>query len=31
VLQMALGSEEAPIENSVMGLDDGDGDEYIPR
>jgi hypothetical protein len=31
VLRMAPGSEEAPTEYSVMGLDDGDGSEYIPR
>jgi hypothetical protein len=30
-LQMALGSEGAPTEHSVMGLDDGDGSKYIPR
>jgi hypothetical protein len=31
VLRMALGSEEAPTEHSVMGPDDGDDNEYIPR
>ena len=31
MLQMALGLEGAPTEHSVMGLDDGDGSEYIPR
>jgi len=31
VLWMAPGSEGAPIEHSVMGPDDGDGSEYIPR
>jgi hypothetical protein len=30
-LQMATGSEGDPTEHSVMGLDDGDGNEYIPR
>jgi hypothetical protein len=31
VLGMAPGSEGAPTANSVMGPDDGDGSEYIPR
>jgi hypothetical protein len=31
VLRLALGSEGAPTANSVMGSDDGDGSEYIPR
>jgi hypothetical protein len=31
VLRMAPGSEGAPTEHSVMGPDDGDGSEYIPR
>jgi hypothetical protein len=31
VLRMAPGSEGAPTEHIVMGLDDGDGNEYIPR
>jgi hypothetical protein len=31
VLGMAPGSEGAPNANNVMGLDDGDGNEYIPR
>jgi hypothetical protein len=31
VLRMAPGSEGAPTENNVMGPDDGDGNEYIPR
>jgi hypothetical protein len=31
VLGMAPGSEGAPTANNVMGLDDGDGNEYIPR
>jgi hypothetical protein len=31
VLWMAPGSEGAPTEHSVMGPDDGDGSEYIPR
>jgi hypothetical protein len=31
VLRMAPGSEGAPTANSVMGPDDGDGSEYIPR
>jgi len=31
VLGLALGSEGAPTANSVMGLDDGDGSEYIPH
>jgi hypothetical protein len=31
VLRMAPISEGAPTENSVMGSDDGDGSEYIPR
>jgi hypothetical protein len=31
VLGMAPGSEGAPTTNSVMGPDDGDGSEYIPR
>ena len=30
VLWMALGSEGAPTEHSVMEPDDGDGKEYIP-
>jgi hypothetical protein len=29
--RMALGLEGAPTENSVMGPDDGDDNEYIPR
>jgi hypothetical protein len=29
VFRMDLGSEGAPIEHSVMGPDDGDGNEYI--
>jgi hypothetical protein len=31
VLGMASGSEGAPTTNSVMGPNDGDGNEYIPR
>ena len=31
VLRMAPGSEGASAENSMMGPDDGDGNEYIPR
>jgi hypothetical protein len=31
VLRLALGSEGAPTVNSVMGLDDGDGNKYIPH
>ena len=31
VLGLAPGSEGAPTANSVMGLDDGDGSEYIPH
>jgi hypothetical protein len=31
MLRMALGSEGAPTEHNVMGPDDGDGSEYIPR
>jgi hypothetical protein len=31
VLKMAPGSEGAPTANNVMGPDDGDGSEYIPR
>jgi hypothetical protein len=31
VLRMAPGPERAPTEYSVMGPDDGDGIEYIPR
>jgi hypothetical protein len=31
VLRIALGSEGAPIEHSVMGPNDGDSNEYIPR
>ena len=31
VLWMALGSEGAPTEHSVMEPDDGDGSKYIPR
>jgi hypothetical protein len=31
VLRMAPGSEGAPTKHSVMGPDDGDGREYIPR
>jgi hypothetical protein len=31
VLRMAPGSEGAPTEHNVMGPDDGDGNEYIPR
>ena len=31
VLRMAPGLEGAPTEHSVMGPDDGDGSEYIPR
>jgi hypothetical protein len=31
VLWMAPGSEGAPTEHSMMGPDDGDGNEYIPR
>jgi hypothetical protein len=31
VLRIAPGSEGAPTEHSVMGPDDGDGSEYIPR
>jgi hypothetical protein len=30
ILRMAPGSEGAPIEHNVMGLDDEDGSEYIP-
>jgi hypothetical protein len=31
VLGMASGFEGSPTMNSVMGPDDGDGSEYIPR
>jgi hypothetical protein len=31
VMRMAPGSEGAPTEHSVMGPDNGDGSEYIPR
>jgi hypothetical protein len=31
VLRMAPGSKGAPTTNSVMGLDDDDGNEYFPR
>jgi hypothetical protein len=31
VLRMDASSEGAPTKNNVMGLDDGDGSEYIPR
>jgi hypothetical protein len=31
VLRMAPGSEGAPTEHNMMGPDDGDGSEYIPR
>ena len=31
VLRMAPGSKGPPTEHSVMGLDDGDGSEYISR
>jgi hypothetical protein len=31
VLRMDLGSEGALIEHSLMGPDDGGGNEYIPR
>jgi hypothetical protein len=31
VLRMAPGSEGAPTYHSVMGLDDGGGNKYIPR
>ena len=31
VLRLASGSEGAPTMNNVMGPDDGDGIEYIPR
>jgi hypothetical protein len=31
VLGLAPGSEGDPIANSVMGPDDGDDSEYIPR
>jgi hypothetical protein len=31
VLRITLVSEGDPTEQSVMGLDDGDGNEYIPR
>jgi hypothetical protein len=31
VLRIAPGPEGAPTEHSVMGPDDGDGSEYIPR
>jgi hypothetical protein len=31
VLRMAPGSEGAPTKHNVMGPDDGDGNEYIPR
>jgi hypothetical protein len=31
VLRIAPSSEGGPTEHSVMGPDDGDGSEYIPR
>ena len=31
VLRITPGSEGAPIEHTVIGLDDGDGSEYIPH
>jgi hypothetical protein len=31
MLGLALGLEGDPTTNSVMGPDDGDGSEYIPR
>ena len=31
VLKMAPGLEGVPTEHSVMGLVDGDGNEYIPH
>jgi hypothetical protein len=31
VLRITPGSKGAPTEHSVMGPDDGDGSEYIPR
>jgi hypothetical protein len=31
VLRITPGSKGSPIEHSVMGPDDGDGNEYIPR
>ena len=31
VLRMTPGSEGAPTANNVMGPNDGDGREYIPR
>jgi hypothetical protein len=31
VLRISPGSEGAPTKHSVMGPDDGDGNEYIPR
>jgi hypothetical protein len=31
VLRITPGSEGAPTEHSVMGPNDGDGSEYIPR
>jgi hypothetical protein len=31
VLRITPGSEGAPTEHSVMGPDDGDDNEYIPR
>jgi hypothetical protein len=30
-LRMAPGLEGAPTEHSLMGPDDGDGNEYFPR
>jgi hypothetical protein len=31
VFRMDPGSEEAPTKQSVMGPNDGDGSDYIPR
>jgi hypothetical protein len=31
VLRITPGSEGDPTEHSVMGPDDGDGNDYIPR
>jgi hypothetical protein len=31
VLRMAPGSEGDSTEHSMMGLDDGDGNKYIPH
>jgi hypothetical protein len=31
VLRITPSLEGAPTEHNVMGLDDGDGNQYIPR